>query len=149
MVDNKDLLILEALKENARASVVEVAKKTGLPSTTVHNRIKKLRKDGVIESYTIKVNNKKIGKEIAAYISIVVNYDSLKKSQLSQYDLGKKIKKLPFVEEVNIITGGVDIIVKVRVASMQELSDFVTKKLRNYDGVQKTSTVVILDEVRD
>ena len=68
MVDNKDLLILDALKRNAKAPIAQIAKETGLPGTTVHNRIMKLNKEKVIKGYTIKVDNKKLGKGILAYV---------------------------------------------------------------------------------
>lgn len=146
MVDDKDILILEALKRNARASVLEIAKETGLPNTTVHNRIKKLRKDRIIERYTIKVNEEKIGKKIAAYVSITVDYQTLKKGKQTQNQLAAKIAKNPGVLETDIITGESDILVKVRLKSIEELNEFVTEALRNLDGVEKTQTMVILKE---
>ena len=47
-VDPKDLAIIEALKKNAKASVARLANETGLPATTVHNRIKKLNKNPLL-----------------------------------------------------------------------------------------------------
>jgi len=149
MVDNKDMLILQALKENARASVVEVAKKTGLPSTTVHNRIKKLRKDDVIESYTIKINNKKIGREIAAYILVKLDYQLLRENKTTEEEITLEMANLPGIEEANTITGQSDTILKVRVKDMDELNKLVTTKLRNLDCVEKSETMVVLQEVRD
>jgi len=149
MVDNKDLLILDALKRNAKASIAQIAKETGLPGTTVHNRIKKLNKEKVIKGYTIKVDNKKIGKGILAYVSIVLSYDLLKKNGITEKELASKIAKLPFVEEANTVTGDADTILKVRFSNMDELNEFVTRKLRNFQGIQKTKTIVILEEVMD
>ena len=149
MIDNKDLLIINALKRDARAPIAKIAKETGLPGTTVHNRIKKLREEGAIRGYTINVDNKKLGKEIAAYIAITVDYKLLKEKNSTQYALAEKIGKLPFVEEANMITGISDILVKIRVKNIDELNNFVTKELRNYDGVEKTQTMVILSEVMD
>jgi len=149
MVDDKDLLIIDTLKANAKASVIQIAKETGLPSTTVHNRIKKLRKEGIIAGYTIKVDNKKLGKDIAAFIAITVDYKLLKAQKISQYGLAEKIGKMPFAEEASMITGLSDILVKVRFKSIDELNNFVTKELRNLEGVEKTQTMVILNEVID
>ena len=147
MPDNKDLLILNALKGNAKASIARIAKETGLPATTVHNRIKNMEKEGVIKGYTTRVDNKKIGKEVAAYIAITVDYKLLKEKKMTQYQLAESFGKLPFIEEVNIITGISDIILKMRVKSIDELNNFVTKDLRNFDGVEKTQTMVVLSEV--
>jgi len=149
MVDNKDLLILDALKRNAKASVVEIAKRTGLPGTTVYNRIKKLGKEGVIKGYTIRVDNKKIGKALAAYVAITVDYRRLKEQKIPVRQLMKKIAALPSIEEMNIVTGEIDAIVKVRVKDINELNDVLMDTLREYEGIEKTQTMVILESTMD
>ena len=68
-MDKKDAKILKVLKENAKLSTQQISKKTLIPITTVHHRIKKMEKEGVINGYTTIVDNKKIGKNIAAYVS--------------------------------------------------------------------------------
>ena len=147
ILDKKDLAILEILEENARLSSQEISKKTLIPISTVHHRIKKLEKEGIIEKYTINLNKKKLGKEVASYILIIVDYKLLREMKMSQYELAKKIKKNKCVEEAAMITGGTDIIIKVRVKNIEELNEFVTKYLRNIEGVEKTQTMVILNEV--
>ncbi len=149
MVDKKDLLIIDALKKDAKASILQISKETGLPGTTVHNRIKKLCKDKVIIRYTIKVDNKKLGKEIAAYVAITVDYKLLKERKITQFALAEKIRRLPFIEEASMITGISDILVKARLHNIEELNNFVTKEIRNIDGVEKTQTMIVLEEVQD
>ncbi len=149
MVDKKDMLVLQALKRNAKASIAKISKETGLPGTTVHNRVKKLLQEGVIKGYTIKIDNKKIGKVLSAYVAITVDYMDLKEKNLTVEQLLKKIAKLPFVEEINSVTGVTDLIAKARVKNIDELNQFVMRELRNFDGVEKTQTMVILQEVMD
>ena len=114
MVDEKDLAIIEVLKHNSNFSTQQISKKTNIPITTVHNHIKKLEKGGVIEGYTVKLNNKKIGKPIAAYIMITVDYKLLQQLKISQYDLARKLRANPAAEDATMVTGAVDIIIKVR-----------------------------------
>ena len=145
-MDKKDEQIIEILKENSKLSTQQISKKTSIPITTVHNRIKKLEKEGVIKRYTLELDNKKLGKDIAAYINIVVDYRLLKEKNLSQHELARKLKQHEFVEEAAMITGGTDLIIKVRVKNVDQLDNFVTKYLRNIEGVEKTQTMVILNE---
>ena len=91
--------------------------------------------------------SKKIGKHISAYILIVVDYKSLKENKITQHELAKKIRQHEFVEETAMVTGGTDIIIKVRVKNIDELDYFVTKYLRNINGIEKTQTMVILNEL--
>ena len=146
-MDEKDEKILKLLKENSKLTTHQISKKTLMPITTVHYRIKKLEKEGIIEGYTIRLNNKKIGKAITAYVQIIVDYKLLKEKKMSQHDLAKKLKHHEFVEEAAMITGGTDIIIKVRVKNIDKLDNFVTKYLRSIEGIEKTQTMVVLSEI--
>lgn len=146
-LDRKDLAILDALRADSKLSIKRIAAKVKVPITTVHNRIKKMEREGVIKNYTVNVDNRLLGKNMAAYVLITVDYKLLKQINSTQYELAKRIKANPLVEEASMVTGATDILVKVRTADIEQLSDFVTKLLRNVDGVEKTQTAVILTEV--
>ena len=145
-MDKKDESILELLKENCRLTTKEMAKKLNSPITTIHNRIKKLENQGIIKGYHAILDNKKIGKPIAAYILATVDYGFLKQTKLSQEQLADKLKSKSEVEEAATVTGGTDILIKVRVSTIEELNEFVTIQLRNIKGIDKTQTMVILSE---
>jgi DNA-binding Lrp family transcriptional regulator len=144
MINKKDVKILDILKRNAKLTNEEISKKTGIPTTTIHNRIKRLERLGVIKNYTVVLDNKKLGKEISAYILITVDYKFLKKRGISQHDLARNLKKYDFVEEVSMITGVSDIIIKTSVENIDQLDELVTKELRNIDGIEKTQTMIVL-----
>lgn len=93
------------------------------------------------------LGHKKLGKNISAYIFIVVDYKALKEDKTSQHELARKLKQYDFVEEAAMVTGGTDIIIKARSKDVEELYDFVTKKLRNVEGIEKTQTMIILNEI--
>ena len=145
-MDKKDTAILAVLKENSKLSTQQIAKRTRIPITTVHNRIKKLEKAGVIKCYTVILDNKKIGKPLAAFILVTVDYKRLKELKRSQYELAQHLLKNQAVESSAMITGASDIIIKIRVGSVDELNEFVTVYLRNVEGVEKTQTAIVLNE---
>ena len=58
-MDDKDEQILQILKENSKLSTHQISKKTRIPITTVHNRIKKLKKEEIIKKYSIIIDKKK------------------------------------------------------------------------------------------
>ena len=101
-------------------------------------------KTGVIKGYTALVDDGRTGRKISAYILITVTYLSRKK-EMSQSRLAAMLRKHELVEEVAIVTGSTDIIVKIRVSDMKELNDFVTSYLRNIEGVEGTQTSVVLE----
>src|SRR3989338_11007966 len=139
-MDAKDDRIIAALKENSRLSSQEISRKTVIPITTVHNRLKKLVKEGVIKKFTMELDQKKLGKAVAAFILVTVDYNALKQAKTTQHELAAKLRKNPAVEEAAMLTGTADIIIKVRVAAMDDLDKFVTTDLRNITGIEKTQT---------
>jgi len=142
-LDEKDIKVLNALVENSKARTSQLSKKLRMPITTVHNRIKKLEKEGIIKNYTIIPDYKKLDKGVLSYILVTVMYMLPNGEKISQENVAKKIKSLG-AEEVSIVTGGTDIVVKVRVKDVDELNDFVIKKLRTVEGVDKTQTLIVL-----
>ena len=48
---------------------------------------------------------------------------------------------------MNIMVGVTDLLVKVRLKDISELNDFVIKKLREIEGVDKTQTMVVMSSV--
>jgi len=142
-IDEKDQKVLKALVENSKARTSQLSKELKMPITTIHNRIKKLEKLGIIKNYTVVLDYKKLGKDILSYILVTVMYTLPSGEKISQEQVAKKIKAIG-AEEVSIVTGGTDIIVKVRVKDVDELNDFVIKKLRAIDGVDKTQTLIVL-----
>jgi Lrp/AsnC family transcriptional regulator for asnA, asnC and gidA len=146
-LDDKDQLIINLLTENSRLTSNDIFKQTKIPQTTVYNRIKKLDSDGVIEKFTIKLNNRLIGKGLSAYIFCTISYRTSTGEKISQPKVARQIKSLTEVDEVVIVTGETDLIIKVSVSDVDELNSFVVKKLRDIEGVEKTITSVVLSEV--
>ena len=67
--------------------------------------------------------------------------------KIKQQEIARQIKKLEGVREVTILTGGLDIIVKVMAKDIDDLNELVTEKLRDIDGVDKTQTMIVLTQV--
>ena len=144
IMDEIDEKILNLLVENSKQTTSRISKKTAIPITTVHNRIKKLEKEGIIKSYTLNIDHNKIGKPLTAYILITVNYELKDGTKVKQENIAKNIKKLNEVEEVHIVTGGTDIIIKTRFSDIKQMNTFIIDKLRSIQGIDKTQTMMVL-----
>jgi len=138
-LDEKDLKILRALEFDSSRSVREIAEELGLPRTTGQERISRLRRLGVIRRFTIKVDKSKLGKEATAFILV----SFMPGPQISQKMLAHQISMLPDVEEVHLISGEWDILVKVRGSSMKEIGELVIERIRTMDGVARTLTCTV------
>lgn len=140
-LDGKDFLILEQLRKDAKLSEQKLARKTGIPMTTVHNRIKRLRENGVIERFTIRTDFAKLGKPITAYVLLKTIQGADQKEMLAE------ISKMPDVYEAAMVTGEFDLLFKARVSSMEELNRIVVQHLRKKKTVGETLTMISYETV--
>ena len=145
MLDKKDELILAELKKNARQSTKNIATNVNLPRVTVHDRIKKMIKQGIIKSFSVFPDYEKTG--LPCKVFIFVSF--LPNANVSQRELANRISKLPGVFEVNIIAGEYDLLIKVRGTSLEEIGKLVIDKLRSIDGVGRTLTCACFETVKE
>lgn len=138
-MDNKDSAILLLLKENSRYSVREIAKKTGIRPSTVHQRITKLKEEGVIERFTVKLDNNKVAEGF-----IVFMYVKTKPS----INLDSKIINNSHVKEVFGITGEYDILIKMKFKDVNEFNDFIIK-FRKEQQIETTLTMVATANIKE
>ena len=145
ILDDKDLRILDVLQKQGRITLRELARKVGSPVTTVHSRVKRLEKAGIIRAYRAVLSPEKLGLKTLAFVLVSFSGES----GVSQREVARKIADLPEVQEVHIITGTWDILVKVRVSDVEDLGRFVIDKIRAIPGVEKTLTCVVLDTLKE
>ena len=138
-LDNKDLKIIEQLKGDARLSIRDIAKKTGIRPSTVHQRITVLRKEGVIEKFTLKLNNKAIGENF-----IVLMLVKTKPSVL----IDNKTINNHHVKEVFGLTGEYDVMMKLKFKDIEEFNDFVIK-FRKEQQIETTLTMVVTANIKE
>ena len=145
-MDEKDWKIVEILKEHGEYTTRQIAKKTLLPSTTIHNRIKKLRAEGIIKKFTLELDHKKIGKQFTAIVLVSCDYKQLREAKKDQHMLAKEISLMPEVEKVDVVTGGTDMVVRIRVKDVEEYDQFLLKKFQKIAGVDKTTSMIVIHE---
>jgi DNA-binding Lrp family transcriptional regulator len=143
-LDDKDFKILQVMRQNADYPTRKIAKKTLLPITTVHNRLRRLRQDGVIKKYTVELDYGKIGKPFAAYVLVSVDINLLKQKKKTQYDVIDEVRRFYFVEKADIVTGGTDIIVFMRVKDVGEFDSCLLTKLQIVEGIEKTQSLIVI-----
>lgn len=140
-LDEKDLMILEVMRENSKLSMNKIARKTGIPLATVHHRIKRLEREGIIKKYTIILDKKKLGKKMVAYVLIKATPKS------DHIKLLHSVSKHAAIEFSSAVTGAFDLILIVRVADIDELNAVVLKYLRTFDEVSETQTMIAYESV--
>jgi len=142
-IDEKDLKILNLLQKNCKMTAKEIAQIIDSPVTTVFAKIKRMEKLGIIKGYNAILDANKLDKGTTAFILASVSYGSKESAQQSQRKTAEKIAKFPEVQEVHIITGDWDLLIKVKEKEVAAIGKFVIDKLRLVEGIEKTLTCMV------
>jgi len=149
-LDAKDTAILTLLQKDCKLTAREIARRINSPITTVFAKIKRMETLGVIKEYRAIVDPNKLDKSTAAFILASVTYEARNGEQpFSQRDRASEIARFPEVQEVHIITGDWDLLIKLRADSVNSIGQFVIDKLRFVKGIQKTLTCMVFDTVKE
>jgi DNA-binding Lrp family transcriptional regulator len=141
-LDEKDIAILHLLQKNCRMTAREIARIIGSPITTVFAKIKRMEKQKLIKEYRAILDSTKLDLGATAFVLASFSYRN-GETFLSQRIIAEKIAKFPEVQEVHIISGDWDILIKVKEKNVNSIGKFVIDKLRTVKGIEKTLTCMV------
>jgi DNA-binding Lrp family transcriptional regulator len=149
-LDEKDMAILSLLQKNCKLTAREIAKKIDAPITTVFAKIKRMEQHELIKEYRAILDPKKLNFGVTAFILASFSYRTGKNEEaLSQRLIAEQIAKFPEVQEVHIISGDWDILIKVKERDVHSVGKFVVDKLRTVKGIEKTLTCMVFDTPKE
>ena len=139
-IDNTDMKILSLLSEDAKIPYTEIAKKVFVSGGTVHVRMKKMEKLGIVKGYTLSLDYSKLGYDLTAFIGIYLEKSSL-------YDeVILKLKEFPEIVTIFYTTGNYNIFAKIHCRDTSHLKDILHDKIQTVKGIERTETMIVLDE---
>jgi Lrp/AsnC family leucine-responsive transcriptional regulator len=133
VLDERDLEIVAALQEDARATYADVATRVGLSPSAVHDRVRKLEQTGVIRGYRAVIDPDALGLMVTALIAAT----PLDPRQPD--DLPERLADFPEIEDCLSVAGEANYILKVRTRSPGDLEDLI-RRLREKAGVATRTT---------
>ena len=136
-LDSKDLKIIEALKKNSRQSIRDIAKSTKIRHSTVHHRIQKLKETGVIEKFTVKLDDKAIGEQFIVFMYITTSED-----------LPPNFFQNVHIKESFGITGEYDLLLKLKFNDIEEFNQYIIN-LRKQKQIRKTLSTVVTVKIKE
>lgn len=147
MIDGIDRQIIESLQQDGRLSNAALAERVGLTTSTVYERVRKLERKGIIKGYVAVVDAEALGKPITAFIRLTVSgltesyVDS--KSKVMEIALAE-----PDVLECHGVAGEDCYVLKVRVASPQELERLI-ERIRTQASISRSTTSIVLSTLKE
>lgn len=136
MTTPADDALIAILRENARASTAEIARRLGVSRTTVQSRLARLEHRGVIVGYTIRLSEEHTRSLLRAHV-LLTTVPKL----IRQVEAG--LREIPSVRTLHSVSGNFDMIVIVDAPSIRDL-DALLDQIGAMDGVERTLSSIIL-----
>ena len=136
VVDSIDARILQALTDDPRASLASIAETTGLARNTVHSRVTRLERDGVLQSFERRIDPATLGYSLTAFIFVEV-------TQRKLAAIVEALRRIPEVLEVNGLSGVTDLFVQTVARDADDLYR-IAGQILDIDGVEKTTTALAM-----
>lgn len=142
VLDATDLRLLHLLSEDARISQRSIARELGMSPPAVADRLARLHRQGVITGYGVRLNWSALGYPTTVYLTVtaVQGYE--------QGTIMARLAALPEVEEVMLVTGDIDMLVRVRVRDHTHLRDLLINSVWQIEGIQRTETSLSIAEMK-
>ncbi|WP_336366147.1 Lrp/AsnC family transcriptional regulator [Marinobacter sp. C2H3] len=132
-----DERLLALLRENARASVTELARALHVSRSTVQNRLARLEQTGVIQGYRVALGGDYLAGQVEAHVSIKVVQKLTERTYLA-------LERIREVSQLFSVSGEYDLIAIVQASSLEALSQ-VLDAIGNLEGVERTNSAVVLE----
>jgi Lrp/AsnC family transcriptional regulator for asnA, asnC and gidA len=138
--DKTDFRIINLLLQDANLAYTSIAEKAFVSNGTVHVRMEKLKRLGVVQGSQLKVDYHKLGWDITAFIGIYLDKSSL-------YDEAVyALEAIPEVVNLHYTTGAYSIFAKIVCKDTNHLREVLNEKIQKVGGIQRTETFISLEE---
>jgi DNA-binding Lrp family transcriptional regulator len=137
-VDEVDRQLLAALQRDATRAYAALGQAVGLSAGAAHERVRKLREQGVIRRTTVDVDPAAVGRGVAAFVLVEAG------AWMGDPSVAEALAALPEVVEAHVIAGPAALLVKLRTSTTEDLQASL-RRLYAIDGVTSTQTIVVLE----
>ncbi|APX21741.1 MAG: Lrp/AsnC family transcriptional regulator [Rhodobacteraceae bacterium] len=143
--DRFDRAILTTLAAEGRISITELARRIGLSKSPTQARLRRLEELGVIRGYRAILDPIRLGLDHVAFVEVRM-FDT-RESSLAAFN--EAVAAVPEIEQVHLIAGNFDYLLKVRTADMRSYRRVLAEKISTLPHVSTTSTYVAMQAVKE
>ncbi len=140
-LDEIDRQLLVRLRDDARASLVTLGQQVHLAHATVHQRVKRLLREGFVRGFYARLDYARLDLSLCAYIGIHAQQSAAFRARFVE-----NLRHMPEVEELAWVTGDFDALVKVRARNPAHLQQVVFQLIQAGEPSMRTRTMIVLSE---
>lgn len=139
-VDDTDLQILEILQQQAKRAYAEVGEQISVSGGTVHVRMKKLERLGIVQAARLQIDYRALGFDVQGFLGI-----TLSKSVL--YDeVTTALEEIPEILTLHSTTGHFHLMARIVCRNSQHLRELIHEKIQKTEGIQNVEVFMELEE---
>ena len=142
-IDGIDKKIIRSLVKDARIPILSIARDVGISGAAIHQRLRKLEKSELIDSYQMVINPKALGYTTIAFVGVFLETTAVLSSIM------KRLKEIREVVECHYTTGNFTIFIKVLCKDNVDLMCLLDTKIKMINGVTKFETFISLNQQID
>jgi Lrp/AsnC family leucine-responsive transcriptional regulator len=140
-VDDLDLALLRALAADGRQSQRSLARQVEMSPPAVADRLARLERSGVIRGYRVDIDWAALGFPVVVYLAVTAG------AGMDLSEIIREIRVLPEAEVMSVVTGSLDLLVRLRVRDHTHLRELLLTKIFQISGVQRTETFLSLADI--
>ncbi len=140
-LDDIDREIVHALRKDARKSFLALSKELGISDATIHKRVGKLERAGVILGYTASLDPELLGYGVSAFIELRIKPGTAEA-------VGEALARIPNVLDVFELHSHCDILIRVQTRDLRELRNELVNRIMLIPDVVSRETCVVLNVVK-
>ncbi|MGI4739449.1 MAG: Lrp/AsnC family transcriptional regulator [Janthinobacterium lividum] len=140
-LDDTDRRILNLLVHDAKLAYSEIARQLQVSGGTIHSRMTRLEELGIVRGATLDLDLAKVGFGIQAFLGIFLLKSSYCDSVIAQ------LRDIPEVVSLYFTTGSYNLFARIACRDTQHLRNVLHDQVQQIDGVERTETLVSLEEV--
>lgn len=144
-MDRTDIRILRALQEDARISIVELARRVDLTKTPCAERVRRLERSKVIVGYHAELDPVALENNHVVMVQVLLNSTSAQ--DLARFN--EAVKRIPEIQSCHMIAGDFDYLLKVRTRDVAAYRKLMSEAMAELPCVKQTHTYVVLESVKD
>ena len=137
LLDDVNLKIIDALSKDSSMPFVEIAKQIGISDATVRLRVRKLKDNGVINKFTLSLDNDLLGYDHLSFIGINIRPGLADR-------ITEELSTIEEVLEVHEMHGKYDLFVKVRAKDLNHTRDIIENKIPILSNIVDTQLMTVL-----
>jgi DNA-binding Lrp family transcriptional regulator len=143
-MDRYDTAILKALQRDGRINWSQLAKRISLSASAVQRRVESLAERGVIENFTVNLNEAALGHSVKAFVTVNIDRQN---PELAE-DFRRRVREHPQVQACHMISGSIDFMLEIVASDLDAFGKFIDGELLRMAAVKDASSSIVLKVVK-